>query len=95
MSTAMWDHIHKILYKTAVKMYNEELAELDFIVAIIIKAAEDRDAAYFESRDYVDYCRALQLNPDFIYEKIILKAWKIIDDGEVWTPPKEEIEWEE
>ncbi len=60
-------------------LYQEELPEIDLLVAVIVSAAKDRDVNYFNSVDFIYHCWLLGLNYITV-RSIIIQIWERIEE---------------
>lgn len=91
----MWATIEVKLLGEALDKYNEDLAELRLLIAIIIQAgkdlSKDPEIDYFKTDTYTYHCHLLRLNPVFV-AGVIKKAINVEASGILWveTPPQDD-----
>ncbi len=78
---SLWDKVHLTLYLLSYRRHLEEpkkSPDIKLHLAIIMKAAHDRHAAFFNTFMFSYLCDLLELEPQFVL-KYIKKTWEHYD----------------
>lgn len=68
-----WGKLEKDLYNIAADRYREDIPEVEFIVSLIVCAAENKMYWYFNDSIYKKHCRLVRLD-----SRSILKLFELM-----------------